>query len=190
MENLEKLHTIVNTNFSASAYAELENLLGGEKNMVGQGSSRKVYRLNGDFVAKIPLFHKYASYNEYSICNLREYLIFKTVPKVPLANCFLLFYKMIPIIVMESLDADWSKTKNLYPPKGWAGKLCDGFQGGLSRDGRYLSYDVGYERKLLANEGKDFTPTQFNKLAKGNPQFLRFLKKDMSEPVQQCLVLV
>lgn len=190
MENLKKLHHLVNMAFSSAAYAELENLLGGESNIIGQGSSRKVYRLNSEYVAKIPLFSKYQSYEEYSICNLREYLIYKTVPGIPLADCYLLFYKMIPIIVMESLDADYSKTKNLYPPKGWMGKMCDGFQGGISRDGRYLSYDVGYERKLHEAEGKDFTATEFNKLSKGNPQYLRFLKKEMSEPVQQCLVLV
>ncbi len=186
MALLQKLIKICSENYKREHWTELESILkndGGKE--VGEGTSRKVFRLNSDYVAKIP--SGYGDFYFNALCNLREYLIYTKIPGIPLAHCGLYFYKMIPVIVMETLDTRGKSIMNLREPGNWNFQDC--FQGGVSKDGQYLSYDCGYEQKLLEKFGKDFTPFEFSFFSKGHPNFLNLLKDERTEYLQESLVL-
>jgi hypothetical protein len=137
---------------------------------IGEGSSRTVYDLKNGYIAKIPIFMD-IEYNtktctwepafsghrfkKNSQCNFYEYLLYRNSKDLPLLPCDLYFYKEMPIIVMEKVDGRYAATKDIETPKG-AGKFADGFQAGVTKDGRYLAYDYGYEESLLEREMPGF----------------------------------
>ena len=186
MKFLQSLYCIYKNAFVADNLKELEALLKKQGNQIGEGSSRRVYSLNSDYVAKIPLNGKFDRYEDKVICNLREYLIYRTIPKVPVAHCGLYFYKMIPVIVMEKVNTSYSVTRDLPFPEGWDFRDC--FQGGATKDGQYLSYDVGYERVMLEKLGGDFSPFEFKYFSIGFPNFQNLLNDERTEYLQESLL--
>ncbi len=187
MDRLQSLHRLIKHHFSEDTLKELVSLLKEQGKHIGEGTSRAVYSLNSDYVAKVPINDKYSNYAFTSLCNLREYLIYRSIPRIPVAHCGLYFYKMIPVIVMEKVDSSRNATKDLRDPEGWNFQDC--FQGGVNKEGKYLSYDCGYEKKLLEKLGSDFTPFEFKYFSEGIPNFLNLLKDERTEYLQESLVL-
>ncbi len=93
----------------------------------------------------------------------------------PLAPCSLVFYKKIPLILMDKVDVvgtvedgdpEWIEDNSDSP----LCQLHDGYQIGLTKKGEMVCYDYGYEGDIFSDNvhssKMDFNKSEMNRLLK------------------------
>jgi hypothetical protein len=132
---------------------ELVTHLDNTSTMLGRGTCRSVWDFSDSKVLKIPNAND-GSYNDGHIhtcsSNLLEYLMYNRLKKkFPLAPCSMVFYKAVPLILMDKVevvgevcdDPEWIDEN----PDSPLCELHDGYQIGLTKKGKMVCYDYGYE---------------------------------------------
>jgi hypothetical protein len=175
--NIKKLLDKVDLEEYDTALGELYRAFGGK--FLGEGTTRCVYRFSPTEVIKIPKadhdsdnpFHTYMN-------NIMEYLFYSRLHTAfPLAPCRLVFYKCVPLIIMEEvevlddgdeLEFEWIENNGDSP----LADLHDGFQIGYL-NGRVVCYDYGYEGGIygtLCGDDPDLTEDEAARLSTFTPK--------------------
>jgi len=157
LKNIRKFMSTITENKFDTTREELVKVL--DKKILGKGVCREVYSFTDTHVIKVPRPGGGNSYRHNCMTNILEYLMYKRLhDKIPLADCFIVFFGCIPLIKMERvgvLDKGDNDGKEYawirQNPDSILGRLNDGYQIGTNRDGRVVCYDYGYEGGLFEN---------------------------------------
>ena len=172
-----------------------------ETTLLGEGSCRSTWDFSPTKVLKIPNSEEDSgwgwSHQHTCASNIFEYLMYKRAgKKFPLAPCSLRFYKNIPLILMEKVDVvsevtddpEWIEDN----PNSPLCQLNDGFQIGLTRKGKMVCFDYGYEgeifSELVPSEKRDLSNSEL-KLFRKFPQIveLKGINQDLKEKLIKAL---
>ncbi len=149
--------------------------------MLGQGSCRTTWDFSKTKVIKVPNTKECGewTWDHHHTCssNIFEYLMYKRLAdSFPLAPCDLVFYKTIPLILMDKVDIvgaigdcddpEWIEDNGDSP----LCQLHDGFQIGLTKKGEMVCYDYGYEGAIYEDNVHgsklDLSKSEVNRLLK------------------------
>jgi hypothetical protein len=177
LPNIKKMLDKVNLDEYEKALGELYRAFSGK--VLGEGTTRCVYRFSETEVIKIPKAD-HDSDNPYHtyMNNIMEYLFYSRLhTHIPLAPCRLVFYKSVPLIIMERVEVlddgderefDWIENNGDSP----LADLHDGFQIGYL-NGKVVCYDYGYEGGIygeLCSDSPDLTEEEAASLSTFTPK--------------------
>lgn len=116
--------------------------------------------------------------------NIMEYIFYSRLNHVvPLAPCRLVFYKCVPLIIMDKVEVmdDGDELEHDWIEENSDSPLCDlhdGFQIGRLSSGKVVCYDYGYEGGIFAqlSESHDLTEEETEALSTLEPKLESFGK--------------
>jgi hypothetical protein len=175
------------------AIGELARAFAGR--VMGEGTTRVVYNFSDDRVIKVPKVDDGFDHFTHTIMvNVLEYMMYeRLMDKVPLAPCQLVFYKCVPLIIMDKvkcmdegdeLEYDWVDKH----PESILNNLNDGFQIGRLPSGKVVCYDYGYEGDIFCETTQeiDLTDEELTKLGKFSPKITGM--KELNPKLRNALI--